>query len=131
MQTIVKTMAAHNDTGRKGELLAACWLSTHGFQIMFRNWRHGRGEIDIIAKKGGVLHFIEVKTSRSTFFGYPEERINTRKWRSLIMSSNAFLKGSPEAWAVQFDIISVIIEKTTVKYFYIDDAFPYLLSFGF
>ncbi len=115
-------MATHNDTGRKGEALAACWLIEQGYQIMFKNWRYKRGEIDIIARKKGILHFIEVKTSRTTYFGFPEERLNRRKWRNLIVSSMAFLEGFGEEAAFQFDIISILIELKTVKYYLIDDA---------
>jgi putative endonuclease len=116
-------MAAHNNTGRKGEMLAACWLIEHGYQIMFKNWRFRRGEIDIIARKKGVLHFIEVKTNRSMAFGFPEERINKRKKKSLINSSIAFLEGFGEEAPFQFDIISISIEFKIVKYFLIDDAY--------
>jgi putative endonuclease len=118
-------MAGHNNTGKMGEILAACWLSERGYQIMFKNWRYRRGEIDIIARKTGVLHFIEVKTSRTNSFGYPEERINIRKWRSLISSSMAFLEGFCEEAPFQFDIISISIESNAAKYFFIDNAFPY------
>ncbi len=118
-------MAGHNNTGKIGEILAACWLSERGYQIMFKNWRYRRGEIDIIARKTGVLHFIEVKTSRTNSFGYPEERINKRKWRSMINSSMAFLEGFGEEAPFQFDIISILIESNTAKYYFINDAFPY------
>jgi putative endonuclease len=117
-------MAGHNNTGKKGERLAACWLSERGFQIMFKNWRYRRGEIDIIARKHGVLHFIEVKTSRTDSFGFPEERITKRKWRSLIISSMAFLDGFSEDAPFQFDIISIFIGSNTANYYFIDDAFP-------
>ena len=117
-------MADHNDTGKKGERLAACWLSEQGFQIMFKNWRNRRGEIDIIARKKGVLHFIEVKTSRTNSFGHPEERINKRKWRSMINSSIAFLEGFSEEAPFQFDVISILIESNTAKYYFIDDVYP-------
>ncbi len=118
-------MADHNNTGKKGELLAACWLIEQGYQIMFKNWRYKRGEIDIIARKKGVLHFIEVKTSRTTSFGFPEEHINRRKWRSLISSSMAFLEGFCEEAPFQFDIISILIESNAAKYYFIDNVFPY------
>ena len=117
-------MARHNETGKRGEVLAACWLSERGYQIMFKNWRYRRGEIDIIARKKGVLHFIEVKTSRTNSFGFPEERISIRKWRSWINSSIAFLEGFSEEAPFQFDIISILIKSNTVKYYFIDDAFP-------
>ena len=117
-------MARHNDTGKKGEILAACWLSERGYQIMFKNWRYRRGEIDIIARKKDVLHFIEVKTSRTTLYGHPEERMNKRKWRSLINSSIAFLEGFNEEARFQFDIISITIESNSANYYFINDAFP-------
>jgi putative endonuclease len=117
-------MAKHNDTGMKGEILAACWLIEQGYQIMFKNWRYQRGEIDIIARKKGVLHFIEVKTSHTMYFGYPEERINRRKWRSLINSSMAFLEGFSEEAPFQFDIISILIQRNIAKFYFINDVFP-------
>ena|ERR1700676_2934155 len=117
-------MATHNDTGVRGEFLAACWLTERGYQIMFKNWRYRRSEIDIIARKKGVLHFIEVKTSRTMSFGYPEDRINRKKWRSLINSSMAFLEGFSEDAPFQFDIISILIESNTTKYYFIKNAFP-------
>jgi putative endonuclease len=122
-------LAKHNDTGKSGENLAACWLLMGGFQILFKNWRCGRGEIDIIARKLDVLHFIEVKTSRSVSYGFPEERLNLRKWRNLLKSSQYFLFDWPEDVKAQFDIISIIIDNGSVQYHFIEDAFPSILTF--
>ncbi len=47
----------HIVTGKKGESLAACWLIVQGYQILFKNWREGRGEIDIIARKKRCTSF--------------------------------------------------------------------------
>ena len=57
-------MRSHLETGREGELLAANWILQRGFQILERNWRHRRYEVDIIALKNDTLHIIEVKTKR-------------------------------------------------------------------
>lgn len=54
-------MAWHNETGKTGEKLAADWLEKKGFTILEKNWRHKRLEVDIIAEKDNLLHFIEVK----------------------------------------------------------------------
>lgn len=48
-------------TGKMGETLAVSYLELTGYQLLERNWRHGRVEIDLIACKAGTLHFIEVK----------------------------------------------------------------------
>ena len=77
--------------GRTGELLAARFLERRGYRIVERNYRKKWGEIDIIAQKGSVLHFVEVKASAvskiypSTHETYrPEE--NVRQWKKMRMS---------------------------------------------
>ncbi|MBI4118029.1 MAG: YraN family protein [Parcubacteria group bacterium] len=54
-------MGTHNETGKLGEDIAARYLEDNGFEIVERNYRKPWGEIDIIARKRGVLYFIEVK----------------------------------------------------------------------
>ncbi len=112
-------------TGKRGEILGACWLSVNGYQIMFKNWRYGHGEIDIIARKNGVIHFIEVKTCLDTYFGYPEERVNRRKRNSMMRSAEAFMTGSPFELQIQFDVMSILIQKSEVQYHFIEDAFSF------
>ena len=60
-------MALHNAVGTEGENIAAAWLTEKGYQVMFRNWRHSHYEIDIIALKDKMLHFIEVKCFTSMY----------------------------------------------------------------
>ena len=55
-------MALHHQTGKTGEALAAVYLLEKGFRIIHQNWRHSHWEVDIIAQKDHILHFIEVKT---------------------------------------------------------------------
>ena len=55
-------MAAHNELGKEGELLAANHLQSEGYVIRHRNWRCGHKELDIVAEKDGTLVFVEVKT---------------------------------------------------------------------
>ena len=56
-------MAKHIHIGRLGEWMAMNYIHTKGYVILFRNWRSGHWEIDLVARKGDVLHFIEVKTN--------------------------------------------------------------------
>ena len=65
-------MATHLSTGKQGEQLACQWLEAKGFSILHRNWRHGRDEIDIVARDGEFLVVVEVKTRSTGRWGDPE-----------------------------------------------------------
>lgn len=100
--------------GEIGEKLAADYLAQEKFSILARNYRKKFGEIDIVAKKDGIIHFVEVKTSRyhaETAF-LPEIRVNKRKIGNLKRICEAFIseKGiaSDQLW--QIDVISVILD---------------------
>ena len=65
--------------GRLGERLAAGYLESRGYQILERNFRWRFGEIDLIARRGDWLAFVEVRTRRGDEFGDPSETLTTRK----------------------------------------------------
>ncbi len=76
------------ENGRKklgafGERVAAIQLEAAGYQIVARNWRCQTGEIDLIAQKNDVLHFVEVKTRKGRQSGLPEEALTPRKGQQL------------------------------------------------
>ena len=75
-------MASHIDFGKLGEQLAEDFLISKGYTILCRNWRHSHYEIDIVALKENIPHFVEVKTRSSNHFGQPEESVNKKKIRS-------------------------------------------------
>lgn len=117
-------MAQHNKTGSFGEGLAAEHLVRKGFDILHQNWRHNHWEVDIIASKDAVLHFIEVKTRRTKKFGHPEESVNKSKIRNLINASEEFLYQYPQWKRIQFDILSITILKDQApEYFFIEDVY--------
>ncbi|MDB5232241.1 MAG: YraN family protein [Chitinophagaceae bacterium] len=70
----------NKDIGNKGEDIAANHLQQLGFEILERNWRFRKWEVDIIASKGKLLHFIEVKTRTNLNYGRPEESITYERW---------------------------------------------------
>lgn len=72
-------MAAHNELGKEGELLAANHLQSEGYVIRHRNWRCGHKELDIVAEKDGTLVFVEVKTRKDVLFGLPEDAVTNGK----------------------------------------------------
>ncbi|OHB08323.1 MAG: hypothetical protein A3I19_01750 [Candidatus Zambryskibacteria bacterium RIFCSPLOWO2_02_FULL_38_13] len=70
-------MAKHNETGAVGENIVAKYLENKGFSVIDRNYSKKWGELDIIAQKDGLIHFVEVKTvSRKSFGGHFEQEIN-------------------------------------------------------
>ena len=84
-------MALNNQLGKQGEEIAEKYLLQHGYEILHRNWRHSHYEIDIIAKKNEVVHFVEVKLRSSKIFGFPEESVNRKKFRFLLQAADEFL----------------------------------------
>ena len=102
-------MARHNETGRRGEELAALFLEEKGWTIIERNWRHGRAEVDLIARDGEVLVFVEVKTSRSDLFGPPEAWVSARKMKLLTRAAVAFMEQVDHRDEIRFDVVAVYL----------------------
>lgn len=116
-------MAHHNLTGRIGEEMAVKYLLDKGYTILHRNWRYKNWETDIIATKKSVLHFIEVKTRRTTTFGHPEDDVSKKKIKNLMGAAEEFLLLYPEWKQIQFDILSITIEKNKKpEFFLIEDV---------
>lgn len=117
-------MAGHNETGKQGEILAVAYFEQHGYHILHRNWRHRNWEVDIIAEKNGMLHFIEVKTGTSIRYGHPEEKVDDKKLQCLINASEEFLEQEPQWKRIQFDILSItMLPGKSIEYFLIEDVY--------
>lgn len=98
------------DIGHRGEEAAAAYLARQGMTVVDRNWRHERGEIDIIALDGDELVICEVKTRASTTAGQPEEAVSPAKQRRLVRLAEAYVAaaGSHDV-QVRFDVISILV----------------------
>lgn len=117
-------MARHNDIGKRGEALAAAYLVGKGYAILHCNWRHPPYEIDIIALKDGVLHFVEVKSRSSKNFGLPEDAVTKKKFQSLLQAADEFLFQHPEYRHVQYDILSITtLKNQPPEFFLIQDVY--------
>jgi len=101
-------MAKHHDVGKTGEALAADWLSRHNYEILERNWRFSRAEVDIIARQGEALIFLEVKTRSSQRHGHPAAFVNLKKRRFLADAAQEYMRQVKHEWEFRFDIISVL-----------------------
>jgi len=117
-------MPTHLDTGKTGELLGLQYLLEQGFVVMEKNWRFSRWEVDVIAERDKVLHFIEIKTRRSKKFGWPEDKVGKKKIQFLINAAEAYLYQFPQWQRIQFNILSIsILPGQPVAYFLIEDVF--------
>ncbi len=93
--------------GREGEDRACAHLRARGYEIIARNWRSRFGEIDVIARDGDILAFVEVKARSRSGFGGPEGALDQRKQARIIAAARAFLASIPCELAVRFDLVAL------------------------
>lgn len=102
-------MAAKDALGRRGEAIAARFLVSQGLAIVERNWRCPQGEIDLVARDGDELVFVEVKTRSSVAFGHPLEAVTAPKLARLRRLAAAWCEAHPGGHsAIRIDAIGVI-----------------------
>jgi putative endonuclease len=102
---------AHNaELGRRGEQLAVDHLEARGMAVLERNWRCRLGEIDIVARDGGDLVFIEVKTRSNGDYGHPFEAITPIKLARLRRLAIAWCESSEASAArIRIDAVAVLV----------------------
>lgn len=94
--------------GAQGEQIAINYLHNRGYQILERNYRNKLGEIDIIAKHGNDLVFIEVKTRSDKVFGSPLEAVTSAKQRQLAKVALEYLsRQNCFDQPARFDVVGV------------------------
>lgn len=99
-------------TGAYGEQLAERYLIEQGYEIVAKNWRCPEGELDLVARQGQDLVFVEVRTRRGTRLGTPEESITPAKQAKLIELAYAFLADYEQpdcSWRI--DVIAIVLNK--------------------
>ena len=117
-------------TGRRGEALAAKFLKDQGFSILSRGFRTRYGELDIVAREGPVLCFVEVKTRTQPDFGSPLEAVTPAKIRRLAQSAQVYLaKKKLSAVPVRFDVVAVVESSAGVELELFRGAFENPLRF--
>lgn len=104
-------MAAHNETGKRGEQIAADFLRTKGYHVLDTNYRFEKAEIDLVVLQlePAELVFVEVKTRSTTYDpSYPEDAVTEEKKRLIFKAADAYLY-EKQMWTVpiRFDIVAV------------------------
>ncbi|MFI3248490.1 MAG: YraN family protein [Rikenellaceae bacterium] len=104
--------AITTEIGAMGEKAAVKWLRRKGYMIRDLNWRNGRYELDIIAEKLYVTHFIEVKTRRVDGLTTPEDAITEEKFAALTKAARSYVAQYHIKTECQFDLIAVDVEQS-------------------
>ncbi len=116
-------MAAHNETGRKGEEAAREMLLSKGYTIRHTNWKIDRLELDIVAEKGNLLVVVEVKTREKVDYGNPWEFVTNDKIRKIIRATHHYIHIFNINTDVRFDVVSVLKHGESYIPEHIEDAF--------
>jgi putative endonuclease len=102
--------APHLALGCRGESLALAVLERAGYAIVATGYRTPAGEIDIIARDGACLVFVEVKARRTIKRGTPAEAVTLRKQRRIVAMARDFLARHPtDAVECRFDVVAILL----------------------
>jgi putative endonuclease len=115
-----------SEKGRLGEDEAVRVLKKRGYKILDRNFRARFGEIDIIARQGETVVFVEVKarSDKDARFGTPAEAVGRKKQERIIKSAYEWLrKDKKKDRPVRFDVVEVIMSDGAMETNIIEDAF--------
>ena len=118
-------MAQHNELGKKGEQLAVNFLIENNYNIVERNYRFEKAEVDIIAQKENILAIVEVKTRSSIDFGNPQDFVKPKQIKNLVKAVDEYVTANDLDVEVRFDIIAIVKEKGTFKIEHLENAFYY------
>lgn len=109
--------------GVTGEDMAVRYLKKHGYKIIERNFAAPHGEIDVVAKDGDYVAFIEVKRRLSVKFGFPREAVTSQKQQTIALCAKYWLvKNKLYGVPVRFDVVDILDTDITL----IKDAFRML-----
>lgn len=111
-------------SGKEGEEIAAKYLESKGYEILARNYRLKRWEIDIIGKENEVYVFVEVKSRSSSNFGFPEDFLSPQQEGRIRSAAIYYLvEQNITPKDIRFDIISVLANEKNIEIEHFEDAF--------
>ena len=117
-------MNARAGLGRDGEEIAERLYRKMGFRVLDRNFRCKAGEIDLVARRGPLIVFCEVKSRRTDRWGEPAEAVGYAKQARLRRLAAVWLsERRPGSVDIRFDIVSVIVRRGRSYVRHIPDAF--------
>ena len=106
----------HNKTlGTYGEQIAGKFLEQKGYTILEMQYSAHGCEVDVIAQKGDLIAFVEVKSRIGSGYGQPVESVNVAKQKRIITAAEQFLMDYPEA-DVRFDVVEIMATQAGEEY---------------
>ncbi len=111
------------DRGDIGEKIAEQWLIRSGFEIVYRNWRSGHKEIDLVCREKKDWVFVEVKCRFGKGFFMPERSVNKQKQKNLRMAGNDFKRYYKIFGNIRNDIVAVVFHSAGKQIMHFRDAF--------
>jgi putative endonuclease len=110
--------------GSSGEQNAVSFLQRQGFAILDRNYIFHHGEVDLVAKDGDELVFVEVKLRRSARFGSPEEAVTPAKQELIRRTAEAYVQEKKlDNIPCRFDVVAISVEKGIKRFVHYKNAF--------
>ena len=109
--------------GRLGEDAAVAWLRDHGYRISARNVTNRAGELDIVARDGDTLCFIEIKARSNRNYGVAIESVTPHKQRRIARAAALYLAQHPSERPCRFDVLGLDLGEEGWRYTLVKDAF--------
>lgn len=116
-------MSKQHGLGKWAENYAAKYLEEKGYEILVRNYRYDRAEIDIIAKHRGQIVVVEVKARSTDYFGHPQDFINRKKVAQLVKAANHYMLENELEEEVRFDAVAILKGEKGFRVEHLEDAF--------
>ena len=116
-------MTIRKRIGDRGEDSAANYLFANGYEVLQKNYRFGRGEIDIIARKDETLVFIEVKTRKNNLYGDPESFLSESQEDRIHLAAEEYVLQNEWPGEIRFDIIAILWDSNEPTLDHFEDAF--------
>lgn len=105
---LLAPIARRSSLGNRGEVVAAKYLKHQGYKVLMCNFQTRSGEIDVVARKGDLLVFVEVKTRQSDEYHAPHRQVTAAKQRRLKSAARAYLSHYDRMPPHRFDVISIV-----------------------
>lgn len=112
-----------NTLGKQGEEIAVKFLKKKGYTIIQKNFKTSLGEIDIIARDGDKIVFVEVKTRADDMFGHPFEAVGHKKKEKIRKTALCFMKRLKRESPARFDVLGIYVREGKEHVEHMIDAF--------
>jgi putative endonuclease len=116
-------MSTSHQLGRKGEAEAAAFLTKKNYQILEKNYRYRKSEVDLIVQKNNILVAVEIKTRSTTFFGDPAFFLKTKQQHRIVEAIDYYVQQNNLDVEVRFDVISILKKNNALEIQHIENAF--------